>query len=663
MLRASGDGFSVVVGGETLLVHRAAAPLLEVGCGDEQIDMHMGHFRFRDGCTGRKPLRHTDIRGDRVAFSETADGPVLLTLSFEFTESGCTATFADAAEGLSRFWIHLPSAADEGIYGCGVQYSYLNLKGRNYPLWVSEPGVGRDKRTLITKAADKLMGAGGDYYNTYFPQPTYVTDGLKLVHLDCSAYMEFDFSAAERTTLYSWAMPASLRIERATDHRDLSRRVSALFGKQPELPDWIHSGVLLGVQGGTDAVLKKLAFAEQNGVPVSAVWSQDWQGKRVTSLGKRLFWNWAWNEAEYPGLDRVIKELAARGIRYLGYINPYLCVDGALYAEGEQNGYFVQNRAGKPYLIDFGQFTCGSVDFTNPAAFEWYKDIIKKNMIAFGLSGWMADFGEYLPADAVLASGEDPKLLHNRWPVLWARLNREAIEESGRGGDIVFFMRSGFTGAQRFCPLLWAGDQSVNFSRHDGLISTVPAALSAGLCGNGLSHSDIGGFTGFNKLLVRGKKVFLRWTELAAFTPVMRTHEGILPDQNHQYYDSADTAAFLAKMTRIHVGLAPYLKAVIVENARDGVPVMRPLFYHYDDRALADCFDEFLLGPDLLVAPVWKRFANARTVTLPDDEWIHLFTGKAYGGGTHRVRAPLGRPPVFYRKGSPDAALFRNAVQ
>ena len=168
-------------------------------------------------------------------------------------------------------------------------------------------------------------------------------------------------------------------------------------------------------------------------------------------------------------------------------------------------------------------------------------------------------------------------------------------------------MRAGGAGSQKYCTLLWAGDQSVDFSRHDGLITVVCAALSSGMMGCGLNHCDIGGYTSlFDNC--RTKEIFLRWAELAAFMPVMRTHEGNRPDTNFQYYDDVDCMERLARLVDVYTMLAPYTKALVQENADLGHPVMRPLFYHYqeDPRSYTEQF-EYLLGPDVLVAPVWKE--------------------------------------------------------
>ena len=106
-------------------------------------------------------------------------------------------------------------------------------------------------------------------------------------------------------------------------------------------------------------------------------------------------------------------------------------------------------------------------------------------------------------------------------------------ESRGKTGEALFFMRAGFTGVQKHCPLLWAGDQSVDFTRHDGLVTVISGALSSGLLGNAYHHSDIGGYTSlFGN--VRTAELIMRWAEMAAFTPVMRTHEGNRPRDNLQ---------------------------------------------------------------------------------------------------------------------------------
>jgi alpha-glucosidase len=206
--------------------------------------------------------------------------------------------------------------------------------------------------------------------------------------------------------------------------------VSALFGRQgPKLPDWAISGAILGVQGGTEKMLKYVEEAEEAGVVIGGVWIQDWSGKINTEFGTRVFWNWKWNETMYPGLDQEIINLKARGIRVTGYINPYLNQEGDIFKEADALGYFLRAEEGGTFLQDFGEFTCGTIDFWNPDAYNWYKDLIKENLLKFGLAGWMADFGEYTPVEAYSSGGEGLNAMerHNLLPVLWAKMNRSDI--------------------------------------------------------------------------------------------------------------------------------------------------------------------------------------------------------------------------------------------
>ncbi|MCI9376410.1 MAG: alpha-glucosidase, partial [Oscillibacter sp.] len=205
---------------------------------------------------------------------------------------------------------------------------------------------------------------------------------------------------------------------------------------------------------------------------------------------------------------------------------------------------------------------------------------------------------------------------------------------------------------------MWEGDQSVDFSIHDGLASVVCGALSLGMTGCGLTHSDIGGYTSlFDNC--RTKEVFLRWAEMAAFTAVMRTHECNRPEQNFQYYDDEDCMAQLARLVDVYTMLKPYLKALVHENGAEGIPVQRPLFLHNEDDPR--CYEiqyQYLLGPDMLVAPVYLADQTEWPVYLPEGEWVHLWTGKTYGKGDHTVPAALGDTPVFYKKNSRYAELF-----
>jgi alpha-glucosidase len=569
----------------------------------------------------------------------------------------------------NRWRFHFSAQANEQVYGCGEQFSYLNLRGRAFPLWTSEQGVGRNKKSYVTWLADVAEGAGGDYYWTFFPQTSIVSSRHLWCYADCPAYSVFDFSEPDRHELYFWDLPSRFVFGLKSSMVETIQDQSAYFGRQGMLPDWVMEGVILGIQGGTETCEHKLASARKAHVPVVGIWAQDWEGIRITSFGQRLRWNWVWDQERYPDLDRAIQNWNRDGVRFLGYINPYVLQDHSLFQEAEPQGYLAKNGEGRTYLVDFGEFYAGIVDLTNPEAFRWFKGVIKHNLLDFGLSGWMADFGEYLPTDTILYSGRSAELAHNEWPALWARCNYEAVQEwyqdhPEKKGQIVYFMRAGGPGSQKWCPLMWAGDQNVDWSEDDGLPSVIPAALSLAMSGHGLHHSDMGGYTTLFGMK-RTKELFMRWVELAALTPVMRGHEGNRPRDNWQFDSDPETLAHLARMGTLHRSLLPYLKSLVAENAEMGIPVMRPLFLHYEaDPEAWHIKDQYLLGPDLLVAPVVESAANERKLHLPPGTWCHLWSGETFqspgpAGMSCTVRSYLGEPPVLYRAGTSWESLFR----
>lgn len=657
----------LTVGNRVLLRHSYSSPAVFIGHGKANISMQRGNFSIDDFVSERVALRHAWLNddADQVDFRAWAEGPVLLSLKLEQAGQIVRLVPFNIDTNINRFWFRVPAEANEHVWGCGEQMSYFDLRGRHFPLWTSEPGVGRDKSTWLTLQADNEANAGGDYYNTNYPQPTYISSQRYCLHAVTTGYADFDFRQKEFHELQFWAVPEALEFILAKSFPELVSQVSTYFGRQPRLPEWVMNGVILGLKNGLEHAQARLDDALEKGVSVSALWCEDWEGVRITSFGKRLFWNWQWNASRYPDHDAWIANLHKQGIRFMGYVNPYLCNDGPLFLEAQEAGFLAKTFEGDTYLVDFGEFLCGIVDFTLPEAAQWFEDrILRREMLDKGLSGWMADFGEYLPIDLKLAKNSDPMLEHNAWPVRWAEVNARAIARSDKTGEALFFMRAGFSGVQRHCPLLWAGDQSVDFSRHDGLQTVICGALSSGLLGNAYHHSDIGGYTSLYGNC-RTAELFQRWAEMAAFTPVMRTHEGNRPDQNLQFWQDAETYRHFARMTKVYVGLRPYVQQLVDEAFTTGLPLQRPLFLHYEnDPQTYSIQDQYLYGRDLLVAPVHAEGCKEWTAYLPlSDIWQHLWTGERFIGGRRvTVTAPLGNPPVFIRVGSQWQSVFEAIV-
>lgn len=623
-----------------------------MACGAPSIEMLRGNFRIDDV---------PQYRRDLSAWRATEGGVEFDGLTLSWTGSTLTVSAHDPA--YDRLYIRFHAEPGEAAWGGGEQMSHLALNGRRFPIWTSEPGVGRDKSTALTLAMDQAGMAGGDYWTTNYPQPTFLTSRWLAVHLDASCYSVLDFTDPDAHQVEVWSSTARFQLFAADGPKLLVSRLAEHFGRQPALPDWAIGGAIVGLKSGSSSFDRLEAFMDA-GAAVSGVWCEDWAGIRETSFGRRLFWDWqvgARSAARYPDLEARIAALAERDIRFLAYVNPYISVDADLYAEGLAGRHFcLRLDSEAPYLIDFGEFDCAVVDFTREESRRWFAArILGREMLDRGMMGWMADFGEYLPTDLRLADGSDPMIMHNRWPVLWAEVNAMALANSGKSGEAVFFMRAGFSGVQAHCPLLWAGDQCVDFTRHDGIGTVITAALSAGLVGNAYSHSDCGGYT---SLLgnVRSEELLMRWCELAAFAPVMRSHEGNRPDENLQYDSTTELLACFARWSRVHEALAPYVRALSDDAAVSGLPLQRPLFLEYPDvPALFAVQDQYLYGPDMLVAPIIEEGARQRTVILPGTgPWTHLWSGKEFAPGKRVLAAPLGRPPVFYRPDSSFAALF-----
>ncbi len=647
------DGFDLHFAGRLVLRHRADSPILRLARGAPEITMLRGNFRIEDApCEMVEPVE-CQISGAGVDL--LTGGQIVASIAI----SGDAFTVTALDPSYDRLWLRFHAEPGEAVWGGGEQMSYLALKGRRFPMWTSEPGVGRDQTTALTRQMDKLGMAGGDYWTTNYPQPTFLTSRWLAVHLDASCYSVLDFTDPTAHRIEVWSGMARFELFAAAGPQELVSQLSTRFGRQPRLPDWAIDGAIVGLKDGTRSFDRLEAFLEA-GAAVSALWCEDWAGIRETSFGRRLFWDWRRNETRYPDLPGRIAALRARGIRFMAYANPYLAVDGMLYEIARKAGHFALRQDNdEPYLIDFGEFDCGVLDFTRTETREWFAEVLAREMLDIGIDGWMADFGEYLPTDLRLADGSDPMEAHNRWPVLWAQVNAMALAKRGRSGDALYFMRAGFSGVQAHCPLLWAGDQSVDFTRHDGIGTVITAALSSGLLGNAYSHSDCGGYT---SLLgnVRSVELMQRWCELAAFAPVMRSHEGNRPDDNLQYDSSPSLLACFARWSRVHAALAPYVRHLCNEAADIGLPAQRPLFLHYpENRALWPIQDQFLYGRDLLVAPVIEAGASEREVVLPGAQpWRDVWSGEDFAPGTHTFPAAIGNPPLFYRPDSPFAPLF-----
>ena len=632
---------------------------LEERCSDQRLD----------GLTGSTP-ETVELTG--VLSCGSGEVPYRLRFSaLSARQLGFTLEVEDSR--FNRVALTLASVEDEGVYGFGEQFTWFNHKGLRVPLFVSEQGIGRGAFP-ITLGADLTAGAGGDWSTTYAAVPHLVTSRMRSLFLENTEHSTFELRDAERITVELFSGQMRGRILAGRTPLELIEEYTAYAGRMRTLPDWMLGGAIIGMQGGTARVREVHQRLRDKGVPVAAFWLQDWVGQRTTSFGKQLWWNWELDTGHYPEWPALVQSLEAEGIRVMTYVNPFLAdVEGQkptyrrnLFAEARERGYLVRTPEDAPYLIQNTSFSAGLVDLSHPEARRWMKDVLRDELLAVGASGWMADFGEALPYDARLAKGE-PRQWHNAYPEEWARLNRELIDEVGRGEDVVFFMRSGFTRSPAYSTLFWLGDQLVSWDEHDGLKSAVTGLLSGGLSGYSLNHSDIGGYTTIDNPLQdyhRSPELLQRWAELSAFTPVFRTHEGNRPERNAQVYDEASLEHF-ARMAKVYRAWQPYRRQLVDEAAATGHPVVRHLFLHYPEDATVRRLrhEAFLVGSELLVAPVLEPGVEQVRAYLPAGRWVHVWSDQEHGdersGPWVTVPAPLGQPAVFHRQGSAVGDAFR----
>lgn len=595
-------------------------------------------------------LRLVDVDGER--------------LGLEFDLFAAAGAEAEAPAIADLFWQQSPHAR---VFGFGAQFTYLDMRGRAVPILSAEQGVGRGARPL-TRWTEALGGAGGDWWSTYAPVPGFLTTDLTGLLVTGTEPARFDLRRPGVAAVRVYAPTLRVLAYAAATPAALLERHTRATGRMAPLPDWVHAGAVIGLQGGEAKVERVVAELRAAQAPVAGVWLQDWVGNRQVPFGTRLWWDWQRDRERYPDWHGMRRRLAAQGVRLLTYVNPFLSPvtdrpggRPGLFEEAEARGYFVRRPDGSTYLTDQGDFVAGLVDLTNPGARAWYLERLAANIHESGACGWMADFGEGLPFDAVLHAGNALEW-HNRYPEAWAEFGRDlrgavAALRGVAPNEIVTFHRSGFTRSPGSAGLFWLGDQTVTWDRFDGLASALTGLLSSGFSGFALQHGDVGGYTSTVPPLpttLRTPELLARWGELMAFTVVLRSHEGNRPDHNVQVYSDAATREAFAQAARLHASWRALRGELMAEAAAGGMPVARhPWLQYPGDPACADLTEQFFLGPNLLVAPVLRPGAASVRAYLPagSGAWRHRWTGAAHEGtgAWVEVPAPLGEPGLFDR--------------
>lgn len=605
--------------------------------------------------------------------------------------------------------VHLRYVAgpDESFHGLGEQYSVWDLRGRRVPVLTQEQGVGRglEPITTILDAIDPL--SGGEWHTTYTSVPHYITSELRSLFVSSGSYSLFDLTARDRAEV-SVGVTAAERTEAGgaavfqggivggASMSEIIKHYTDVSGRMGPVAEWAAcGGLVMGYEGGSAAVRSAWERVRNAGVVTSGLWLQDWSGSVQDAFGKRVLWNWDVDRTAYPDWETLIADLAATGARMLTYINPYLTNKPFpdptgkrrfLFQEAEKAGFLVLNASGQPYIQASGTsgFTFGTVDLTNPDAREWYAmQVIARNMLFFdpnstlthststgqlpsgAASGWMADFGEYIPFDSVLKGGS-PGQWHGQFPELWAMTNEMAVSVAGRAGDVVYFMRSASLQSPGHTALFWAGDQLVTWDAHDGLKSYLYAVFSGGLSGMSMMHSDLGGYTMVDKcegpLCVhydRSCELLIRWGELNAVIDIMfRSHvgsAGINETRQCQVLTNEQTLGNFSMLSRLHGAFCGYRQDLMKEAQETGMPVARhPALVFPSDTNVTSLETQVMLGDLVLMAPVLDKGATTVTAYLPElnpgETWVRWPHNTTLPVGQTDIETPIGQPALIFRQ-------------
>jgi alpha-glucosidase len=562
----------------------------------------------------------------------------------------------DAGPATPRRRISWGFACDEAdqFAGFGAQTWGVDARGETIPIWVQEEGIGKD---LATDDPTGIWYVVGRRHSAYMPLPEFLSRRGFFAVADNTQRSTFALCSESSTVArMELELPVTVNLFYGPTPHEAVSRATAHFGR-PRVPPAFAFAPWNDAIFGSANVRRIATKLRQVGAPSSVIWTEDWRGGSWNGNSYTLEEEWDVDRTLYPDFEAVAKDLHAGGFKWLVYFNSFVEQDSKAWPETAPSGYLIGqagDAAKTPYTFTDAKFqTASMVDLTNPAAVTWAAGKLSA-AIALGADGWMGDYGEWLPTDAVLTGGIGLDV-HNTYPLLWQQTQRKALDTAiaADGVQRLSFVRSGWLGTAALADVFWAGDQRTDFEVDDGMPTVLPIGAGVSLAGVSTFGSDIAGYQSATNP-TSTKELFFRWTELGAFSPVMRTHHGTEPSIEWSWESDDDSTAHWVRYAKLHMSLAPMLRGLAQAAHDTGISIWRPLALEFpSDDASWPVADEIMVGSGLLVAPVQTAGQTSRHVYLPPGVWFPWSGGSSVPGPANVMApAPLTEIPVYALAGT-----------
>nr|VWO98814.1 ATP-dependent molecular chaperone HSP82 (82 kDa heat shock protein) (Heat shock protein Hsp90 heat-inducible isoform) [Ganoderma boninense] len=347
----------------------------------------------------------------------------------------------------------------------------------------------------------------------------------------------------------------------------------------------------------------------------------------------------------FPDPKTYLSEIKQKyGVKICVWINPYISQLSPIFQEAVKGGYLIKRKDGTPWQWDLWQPGLGVVDVTNPAALQWYEEKLDA-LVDLGVDTFKTDFGERIPhANVVFYDGSDPLRVHNTYSVIYNEMVFRLLERRFGKGEAVVFARSATAGGQRF-PVHWGGDCESTF---EAMAETLRGGLSLTSSGFAFASHDIGGFEGHPP-----PEIYHRWVAYGLFSSHSRLHGSMSYRVPWQYGE--DAATYMARYLDAKHRLMPYLYNLSIQGHKKGHPLQRAMFVDFlDDRTTHHLDKQYMLGPALLVAPVFVPSGEESEYYLPAGRWTAFFDPSRVQVGPVWIKevVSVDQLPVWVRQGT-----------